>query len=169
MTERQSSTDVLTAFLANSSARCPGCGYALRGCTSDKCPECGCELALGIVSAKPTTSTWWIASVFGSALSVFLCVVILTHFMTMVTAVLQMPGLVKSVRAGFASSNELPRWPAVFTMVILCLLSGGSLAWVIAHRRAFAQLPTARRMLVGVLCWLSPLIIFGFIALWTRG
>jgi hypothetical protein len=42
----------LASFLAEHDAPCPLCGYNLRGVESDRCPECGERLELGLVKRK---------------------------------------------------------------------------------------------------------------------
>lgn len=41
--------DALARYLAERDARCPGCGYNLRGLKEGTCPECGFGLNLGAV------------------------------------------------------------------------------------------------------------------------
>ncbi|MEM1208464.1 MAG: hypothetical protein AAGI54_04275 [Planctomycetota bacterium] len=41
--------EALTDFLARHDARCPTCDYRLHGLTTDRCPECGHPLRLGIL------------------------------------------------------------------------------------------------------------------------
>lgn len=159
----------LTAFLANSDARCPSCRYALRGCTSDKCPECGCELALAIAAANnPAAPVWWYAAVYGCGVAVFLSLALLAQMLGKVVRVLEDPNLPTMVRSGFAPMGDLPRWSAIFVVVLLCLLTGLLLAWMIRQRRNFERWSAAKQVVVGALCWMSPAIVLGFIAWLTR-
>lgn len=49
-------TSLLTSFLAERDAPCPGCGYNLRGNTDGRCPECGATITLGILNGDPLVS-----------------------------------------------------------------------------------------------------------------
>jgi DNA-directed RNA polymerase subunit RPC12/RpoP len=44
-------------FLRGKDAKCPQCGFQLRGLASNVCPECGHQLALQL--AKPRGSEWY--------------------------------------------------------------------------------------------------------------
>ncbi len=160
--------ELLTAFLRDSSARCPACGYALRGASSDRCPECGSSLSLSVVSAKPRASMWWLASTFGAALAVLISLCLLVAMLDTVTATLVNPWLAQNVRAGMASRLELPNWRAIILLLACALLSGLLLAWLIHSRRTFATWPMWTRVIVGVACWLSPALVLGVIAWWTQ-
>ena len=163
------SDDLLASFLADSDARCPSCRYALRGCISDKCPECGCELALAIASAGGArTSTWWFASIGGCALAALLSILLLLALLDNVGNVLRNPWLSVNVRSGFAAASELPLWNRIFIVLGINAVVVLMAAWLIAHRRAFALWSRQRRTWVGLLCWLSPAIVLAFIAWLTR-
>ena len=165
MAESVPSPSVVTAFLANSNARCPACRYALRGCTSDKCPECGCELALEIASTGGArTSTWWFASIGGCALAALLSIILLVSLLDGVVRVLRNPWLAQNVRSGFMPATELPHWARIFTVVAINAMVILLAAWVIAHRRAFEQWSPQRRTWIGLVCWLSPAIVLGLVA-----
>jgi hypothetical protein len=45
--------DQLVTFLTERDEPCPGCGYNLRGLTTDRCPECHQRLALRVGLAEP--------------------------------------------------------------------------------------------------------------------
>ena len=45
--------DLLCAFLADTDAPCPGCGYNLRGLTWSVCPECQRSISLAIEGTQP--------------------------------------------------------------------------------------------------------------------
>lgn len=162
------SRQLLTGFLANSDARCPACRYALRGCTSDKCPECGCELALVIAKAGRATSTWWFASIAGCGVSALISLLLLVSLLDNVAGVLRNPWLSQNVRSGFTSVSELPQWNRIFIVLAINALIGLLMAWVIARRRAFGEWSRPRRTWIGMACWLSPAIVLGFIAWLTR-
>ena len=48
-----SDEQVLSAYLRDRDAECPGCGYNLRNLTSTFCPECGQQIELAIRLAQP--------------------------------------------------------------------------------------------------------------------
>jgi hypothetical protein len=48
----------LARFLAHNNATCPACHYQLRGTNSPNCPECGAELALGVVQPPRPLGAW---------------------------------------------------------------------------------------------------------------
>jgi hypothetical protein len=156
----------LSLFLRDSDARCPACGYALRGCTSDKCPECGRALALTIASGASPGSASWIAAVLGCGLSGLIAIVLLIHSLEYVAFALHNPGAVQTVRAGFAPSSDLPRWSAVFGPLLLAMLSLAALAWLVARRRTFLTWTKQRRAWIALVCWLSPIIMLALIASW---
>ena len=55
---------LLRQFLADNNAACPGCGYNLRGVTSQICPECGTELRIDLAGRRPApllTRLTWVA------------------------------------------------------------------------------------------------------------
>lgn len=58
--ERDAAPDVrlLTEYLATRNAKCPLCGYNLRGLTSPRCPECGRRLRLSIGLTEPYLGAW---------------------------------------------------------------------------------------------------------------
>lgn len=49
---------LLAAYLARHDARCPGCGYNLRGLETDRCPECGAGFEIGLRGVMPGMRTW---------------------------------------------------------------------------------------------------------------
>lgn len=44
---------IFAAFLRDRDTRCPRCGYALRGLTTPRCPECGDRLTLEVALVEP--------------------------------------------------------------------------------------------------------------------
>lgn len=53
---------LLTAFLAEGDARCPRCGYQLRGLAGNACPECGQNIELVVGPVHPGLG-WWLGAV----------------------------------------------------------------------------------------------------------
>lgn len=49
--------ELLRAFLERHEAECPGCGYSLRGCVTEVCPECGAGLALTLTPRRADRRT----------------------------------------------------------------------------------------------------------------
>lgn len=169
MIERQSSNrEILATFLAASDARCPACRYALRGCTSDRCPECGRELALRIVTGGAAHSMWWIAAIYGVGVAAFLSLVMLAHLLKRVIAVLENPNMPAMVRAGFTPQGDLPHWPSIFIIIALNGVAGIILACLIRRREAFARLNAFQQAALGGLCWLTPAIMLGVLNVLTR-
>lgn len=41
--------ELLASYLADRDVACAGCGYNLKGCVADQCPECGGAIVLGVV------------------------------------------------------------------------------------------------------------------------
>lgn len=60
--------DLLVTYLKDRGAPCPGCGYDLRNLTSDRCPECGQQLVLGVHLAEPKLAAF-IGGLVGLAMS----------------------------------------------------------------------------------------------------
>lgn len=48
----------LASYLAEHDVPCPGCGYNLRGLTSDRCPECHQRLQLTVGLVEPRLGLW---------------------------------------------------------------------------------------------------------------
>jgi hypothetical protein len=158
---------LLTAFLASSDARCPSCRYALRGCTSDKCPECGTPLELQVAS-RGGVSAWWVAGIVGLSMSLAMVFLGLLGMSTVLLNVLHNPGIRAQVRAGFASPNELPSWTPIVALAVLLLVLTLAISWLAARRERFNRLPLSRRAMIGLSAAASPLIVLGAIALIAR-
>lgn len=158
---------LLAAFLADSDARCPACGYALRGGTSDKCPECGSRLMLEIASTNG--SAWWLAGILGLSASAVLTFLGVLGLSQMILNELQRPGIRSQVRAGFAPQSELPSWTPIILLAALLLLITLALARLATRRLPFMHWSWRRRMLIGLLAAASPLItlaVIPLIAIW---
>lgn len=161
------SRSLLTTFLAGSDARCPSCGYALRGCTSDKCPECGASLTLEIGIGRDT-SGWWLAGLIGLNVSIAMLFLLVIGLGASVVTELQNPGLRPSVRAGFASSSELARWSVIVPLTMLLVAQVMAMAALAARRASFTRMANPRRAWLGFLAGASPLVTLGIVAIIAR-
>jgi predicted RNA-binding Zn-ribbon protein involved in translation (DUF1610 family) len=56
------SQSLVLAYLAQNPVLCPSCGYSLQGVPSAKCPECGRELILRIVTPTHESQSWLIGA-----------------------------------------------------------------------------------------------------------
>jgi hypothetical protein len=144
-------------FFRTSDARCPSCGYSLRGCESDRCPECGAAITLGVIVTR-RVSTWWLAGVLGAALSVGMSIVLLWPGLELVAAILYNPMMKAQVRSGFAPMSTLPRWNTIWLLTIVMIFGCLTLAWLIASRPSFNRWTTKIQILAGGACLISPLI-----------
>lgn len=162
------SSELLTKYLADSEVRCPACRYSLRGCTSDRCPECGRELALRIVADGASRSTWWIAAIYGVDVAALLSILILASLMDRVISVLKDPNIPAMVTAGFAPQSDLPQWSSIFIVIAINGVVGLILALLIRKRDAFARLNAYQQAALGAACWLTPAIMLGILNLLTR-
>lgn len=50
--------ELLKAYLAERDVACPGCGYNLKGCVTEKCPECGSKIGIRVQAQAQTL--WWL-------------------------------------------------------------------------------------------------------------
>lgn len=161
------SRDALAAFLAQSDARCPSCRYALRGCTSDKCPECGASLTLEVGVGRDS-SGWWLAGLIGLNISIATLLLLIIGLGTSVVTELQNPGLRPSVRAGFASSSELARWAIITPLAVLLVAQVVVMAGLASRRASFTRMPNPKRAWLGLLAAASPLMTLGIVAIIAR-
>lgn len=149
---------VLADFLSERDTRCPSCSYSLRGCQSDRCPECGATLSLRLASER-LGAGWWMGGVLGSAVSLGMTVVFLFPSIQMVSAMFANPYLQSQVRAGVSPMSILPHWKGMWPLAVLtaatCLLFG----WMISQRGAFARRGAWVNATLGVLGACSPLIL----------
>jgi hypothetical protein len=121
-----SDSELLKAYLADRDVPCPGCGYSLRGCVAESCPECARPFALG-VSREPWMtnhlglfwSALWIAFLYHALIAAFI--------------------IAEFVKSGLAPWAGLPPPMAAVTaamrLITFCGL-GVSVALLIAARRA---------------------------------
>ena len=124
------------------------------------------QLQLGVV-VPGLAPALWAAAVFGLAITTILNGYLLLASSGNVVNVIMNPRVIARVRAGLSSPTELPDWFMVFTMTILLLIWGGTLAWVAVSRRRFNLLSTKRQVLIGLTGLASPLLLLGAIAFLT--
>lgn len=56
----------MAAYLTDQDVKCDTCGYSLRGCTTDVCPECGKTIVLPIDRSMRASAAWRAALVLYS-------------------------------------------------------------------------------------------------------
>lgn len=52
--------ELLASYLADRDVACPGCGYNLRGCKSQQCPECAESIKLNVTHPGAAVITPWL-------------------------------------------------------------------------------------------------------------
>lgn len=149
---------VLADFLQSTDTRCPSCAYSLRGCTSDRCPECGAALSLRLAAQRNGVG-WWLAGVLGSAVSLGMTVVFLFPSMQMVSAMFANPYLQSQVRAGVSPMSILPHWKGIWPLALLTAATCLFFGWMISQRGAFARRGAWMNAIIGMLGACSPLIL----------
>ena len=154
-------------FFSTSDARCPSCGYSLRGNESACCPECGAAIALGVIVTR-RVSTWWLAGVLGAALSLGMSIVLLWPGLELVAAIVYNPMMKAQVRSGFAPMSSLPNWTTIWLLTILAILCCLTLAWLIASRHSFNRWTPKSQILAGGVCLVSPLILLAIVQILVR-
>jgi hypothetical protein len=60
--------DFTVAFLAEHEAHCPECDYNVRGQPTARCPECGRELALQLLTVAGDISRPWVIGLIAAAI-----------------------------------------------------------------------------------------------------
>jgi len=106
----------LAAFVAESEARCPACGYSLAGLAGEQCPECGVGLRLTL--AKRGRSWAWVYGLIGLSIGAGLLTLALAMLVLML------------VTAEWYQYTEA----AVFGAILLGAVAGQSLAlsrWIV--------------------------------------
>ena len=157
----------LRGFLRDANVPCPGCGYSLRGCAGERCPECGSAFTLGLVLTH-ATSAWWFAALMGALASVAMAAWLVFRIFSRVVVVVEDPSLRMLVDAGMAPTSALPNWNIAIASVALMLAALLLLAAVLGLRRRFALLPNRWQRFWGVLALISPLLVLGVVALLPR-
>lgn len=149
---------VLAEYLSAADVSCPACEYSLRGCQSNRCPECGAVLRLRLTSERTGTG-WWLAGVLGSALSCGISVTLLFPSLQVVSAMFTNPFIIAQVRAGAAPMSVLPSWKGIWPLALLTAATCLWLGWMLSQRRAFGRRDGWMNPIVGVLGACSPLIL----------
>ena len=139
--------EFLRRYLADRDAECPGCGYNVRGLTTDICPECGQALVLSLRVREPKQAAMIAGLVglsmgagFGGLLLVYLAIVIIV------------------------GSPGTP--PEMFWIVNTAglIVHGVAIAGWLRYWTAIRRISFARRALLVTICWLLPL---AFVTLFT--
>jgi hypothetical protein len=135
------SDEHLLRFVAGRDVECPGCGYNLRDLRTDRCPECGDQLELGLRLAEPRQGAL-IGGLVGLAAGAGLGGLLLVFGAITVLVMHRNPADL----AEFLGINSLG-----FLAHGIVLLF-----WVRNWGRIRRLSPHRRRMLV-ILCWAMPL------------
>ncbi len=143
---------LLTLFLADRDARCPVCGYNLRGNRSSACPECGVSLDLRVGSVHLRLGAW-IAALVGTCLPLGL--------VANLTAVVALSLL----RGG---SSRASGWPTLITGLAMSALLAAVLWLLIWKRRSFfRKAPRRQRDLAVGATVLGLMFAGGFLSLFA--
>jgi hypothetical protein len=138
----------LAAFLSSRDVPCPGCGYNLRGLTSDHCPECYQHLVLSVSLAEPPVVQYVLAMVGLAACGAAAGL--------MVLGVLAISVLYKDLPGGNTAVVLLWAPLAIVgvdaAMVASCLLP--------ASRRWFRTRSRSGRWMIALACWGASLAVF---------
>ena len=159
----------LAHYLQSVDARCPHCGYQLRGNQSSACPECGAALRLALAMREHLG--WrgaWLAGVFGLTLASLVLVMLLALILRPLATLLHYPQVRQLALGGFASSDTLPNWSSIVATTALAILALTLLAIMLSSRRAFSALPRAAQFALGLAAAVSPLVVLGGLALLIR-
>jgi hypothetical protein len=157
----------LIGYLRESDVLCPSCGYSLRGCAGERCPECGVAFTLGLVVSRPA-SMWWYVGLLGAAASVAMSAWLMFRIFSRAMLLVEDPSLPVLVQAGMMPSSAIPHWPIAIATMLLMLATFLLLAVMLASRRRFALWPLRRQMLWGALALATPLLVLGIVALLPR-
>ena len=131
--------DLLQTFLHDRDVSCPNCAYNLRDLTSDRCPECGQQITLGVQLARPRLAQF-IAGIAPLAMTV--------GFYVLLFAMATIESLASS------DYEEIGEYVAM--LLIPGILSFGLLlAWVRWRGRVRRALLPVRICLITA-CWLVP-------------
>jgi hypothetical protein len=158
----QTSDPILTAFLARTDARCPSCGYGLRGCPSGRCPECGMMLQLAIAHRPRSAFLWWVG-LFGFMLGLGPAIALAMELALPIGSWLTRDQTRQLIQAGLAPASAAPSASALAASTALALACSCGAAWLLSQRRSFATVPTGWRIASAALGVLSPFISFAAI------
>jgi len=133
--------DLLATYLQDRDVPCPNCAYNLRDLTSDACPECGLQVALGVHLTEPKLAAF-IGGLVGLAMAAGFSglLSILAVFVTLIEGD-GPPGGIFFVGMLF---------PFLFAMAVM-------LIWIRQRSRLRMCSPHLRSLFV-VLCWVVPVI-----------
>lgn len=141
---------LLTRFLAEREASCPRCGYALRGLSGDRCPECGDALILTVGLVEPRLA-WFIAGLIGLGGGLGFSAIVLLYFVA-------------------SSLSRLTRVASLVELMPLLLgslvLGAGLAAWIRLRRR-IAVLPAEARWLQAIATYIASAAFATWFFLWV--
>ena len=151
----QPSHRLLQLFLADRDIPCPGCGYNLRGLTTDRCPECNQPLSLRVGLTEPRLGPW-LAAISGALSGAGACLVCLALV------------VILTFRWGPPRGRDLF---AVVVLPMIGLATQGIAAALLLRpkgRTWFRTISGAARGRVIAGCWLLPLVFVVWFALSVR-
>jgi hypothetical protein len=158
---------LLLSYLSTIDARCPGCGYALRGCTSEQCPECGRGLHLAL-GAESRLRPLWLMSMFGPAVCVALSAWLLKPLLGPLQSATAIPRqTIVLTGAGLMPRTPPPSWNGLVLGLLLLLASGALLALAVGGRRRLSQMAPAPRLALALSLFVSPLLLLGLVRLYV--
>ncbi len=165
MNERD--TDLLTRFLKENDIRCPSCGYSLRNCQSEKCPECGATLELSL-RARPVSAWWWVGLI-GLVISEIMPTILLATSLPSAQRIGTAEEVSQMVARRFSPSSELIEWSPLVQLAIVVSAGAILLGLLIASRRRFGGWNRFAQMSAGLAGALSPVLVIGLLVLMARG
>lgn len=118
-------SELLKQLLALREYPCPVCGYNLKGIESDKCPECGANLDINIISADLKLGPW-LAALLGFGLPLGFASITVALF------------CVFAIGSNFFNSSD---WLIAGLLALLALIEGLALRVLVRYRRRFWRMP----------------------------
>jgi len=141
---------LLVALLDRDAASCPVCAYSLKGLRSDRCPECGERLGVGIRAENPRLG-WWVCGLLGLASGMGFFVVV-HGFIVWVL-----------VQEGW-DDDVVEAWPLFLGLVVHAL---GLALWIRLGRR-IRRARTGVRACLAIVMWaVSAILTTGMIWLFV--
>ena len=130
-------TDLLTDFLRDRDTPCPACSYNLRNLTTNRCPECGHAMTLGVRMPERSLKAW-------AALLSVCCLAAGLGLVAMgaITAMSIEHGIAYSIRQVFWGQ------PMAGLGVMASLVALPMTAGVLAMRRRFVRMRLATQWVI---------------------